>query len=125
MNLSQFCDLRPFVYHLTASSNLPRIMREGRLFSAAALLDADGASQLETRDRRPQKVRIQCGSDSIVLRDQQPLHHGNCTLAEGWTFENLVEYLNSYVFFWSGDAETPPAMDSTILRAINLRTPWF
>jgi hypothetical protein len=105
MDLTKFCDLRPKLYHLTASANLSSIMRDGRLTSAARLLGADAS--LTSKIRRPEHMVLTTDAGTVVLRDQQPLHSGNCLLSDGWRFEDLVFYLNSHVYFWPGDNSRP------------------
>ncbi len=57
--------------------------------------------------RRPEGRRIRVDGRTVHLRDQGPLHRGNAGLQDGWTFEDLVEYLNQHVFFWPGTVEGP------------------
>jgi hypothetical protein len=44
--------------------------------------------------------------ETIVLRDQRPLHAGNAKFPRGYAFEDLLESLNSRVFFWPGTGKT-------------------
>jgi hypothetical protein len=59
------------------------------------------------RVRRRAHERIAVGTAVIVLRDQGPLHGGNLDLASGFSFEDLVEFLNRRVFLWPGTALSP------------------
>jgi hypothetical protein len=105
MNLTSFSNLRPYLYHLTASRNLPSILLDRRLDCATELLGPTAKSQ--ARIRRSESLAVESGGKNVVLRDQRPLHPGNCDLQEGWSFEDFVEHLNSFVYFWPGKASKP------------------
>jgi len=96
----------PYLYHLTASGNLPRIRRERQLDSASKLFRASGQSSL-LRTRRKEHIEIQIGSDRILVRDQAPLHEGNLILEGGLTFQDFLAALNRQVFFWPGSVSGP------------------
>ena len=59
------------------------------------------------RKRRPGPERLTINGETIVLRDQGPLHAGHAKFPKGYTFEDLVENLNRRVFFWPGNSKTP------------------
>ena len=103
---AHFARSRPYLYHLTARENLAGIAAERRLRSAAQSLEAAGRGW-EKRVRRPEGRPIRVDGRTVHLRDQGPLRRGNVGLRDGWTFEDLVEYLNHHVFFWPGTAEGP------------------
>jgi hypothetical protein len=101
-----YADLRPYLYHLTARSNLARI-RAGRQLESAASL-AEQANQSRLLDaRRSTHVPIDVDGEQVMLRDQFPLRARNMRLEEGWTFERFIAHLNQRVFFWPG-RETGP-----------------
>lgn len=81
-------------------------MRNGRIDSAAALILKDGQKEL-LRRRRTRHVTVRANGWEVSLRDQRPLHRGNLALYGGWSFGDLVEALNSRVFFWPGTTEGP------------------
>lgn len=108
ISIEQFGKSRPYLYHLTSSGNLERILRTGRLECAAHLLGTAGDGEW-TRARRKQSVEVAIGREKVWIRDQAPLHRGNVRLEQGWEFEDLVELLNSMVFFWPGDDQEPIA----------------
>lgn len=98
----------PFAYHLTARANLGRIQRTERLESAAAMIQA--ANQLNLLSLRRRELReIIVDGETVILRDQAPLHAGHIDFQNGWTFPQLIESLNSRVFFWPGDGGGPIA----------------
>jgi hypothetical protein len=98
---ASYAALRPFVYHLTARSNLSRIRSTRTLESAASL--AEQANQSALLDaRRAQHVPIVVEGEQVMLRDQAPLHARNMHLENGWTFERFIAHLNQRVFFWPG-----------------------
>jgi hypothetical protein len=100
--------LRPHLYHLTATSNIPRIRQQRHLYSAATLMNLAGQADL-IRVRRRSHANLIVDGVEVVIRDQAPLHRGNVALGSGWIFEDLVATLNSLVFFWPGDATGPIA----------------
>ncbi len=106
MDLDRFWRLRPVLYHLTAAANLPRIHRTGCLEPAADLMRQAGRADL-LRIRRPEMTPIAINGDTVLLRDQAPLHERNCSLHPGFTFEDLIELLNSFVYFWPGTSDGP------------------
>src|SRR5690606_13880605 len=76
------------------------------IFSAAKLLLAAGRGDA-LRQRRRDHCAITIRGESIVLRDQAPLHLGNVAFETGWTFPDLVQYLNEHVYFWPGTDQGP------------------
>lgn len=104
--IEQFVKTRPFVYHLTAKENVSRIQRLRRLDSARRLFEAARRPQ-EVRARRPHKVTVAIRGDSVIIRDQAPLHAGNASLPDEWGFEDFIALLNEHVFFWPGGADGP------------------
>lgn len=106
LNIEEFSVRRPFLYHLTAATNIPLIRRAGQLKSAAQLFEDAGQPEL-ARIRRRAHTTLAIDGQSVVIRDQAPLHPGNVALGSDWSFEDLVEALNSRVFFWPGNADSP------------------
>lgn len=97
-----FARTRPYLYHLTASANLPAIRARGKLCSAMQLCEEAGErSALSGKRKRCVELRLRSG-EHAVLRDQAPLHAGNVSLEGGWTFEDVLLDLNSRVFFCPG-----------------------
>jgi hypothetical protein len=103
-----FSRIRPWVYHLTATTNLVLIEHSRQILSASALIRRAGRSELSRR-RRSGDERLRVDGHDVILRDQAPLHEGNLTLSGGWKFEDLVEALNGRVFFWPGTESGPNA----------------
>lgn len=106
--IAKFIQLRPCLYHLTASANIARIAGAFALECAEALLRAGGAAQRLAK-KRPELVRFQIDSDSVVIRDQAPLHEGNTQLEGGWSYEDVLRAENQRVFFWPGTLAGPNA----------------
>jgi hypothetical protein len=104
--LNTFCALRPYLYHLTAAANLPRLLRLRRLQSTADLAREAGRDDL-LAVRRREHTPLLVGRETVWLRDQAPLHRGNMALEPGWSFERFVAHLNERVFFWPGGATGP------------------
>ena len=104
--IENFSRVRPFLYHLTAKQNLARIQRTGRLDCAATLMRAAGDESLITRKRRTAQV-VTIAGEAVHIRDQSPLHEGNITFENGWSFPQLIGDLNRRVFFWPGTPGSP------------------
>jgi len=104
--IDAYSKTRPFLYHLAFRHNLKRIRNTKRLESAASLLVA-AARQSDLRNQRRTTLPITVGESRVLLRDQAPLHEGNIGFTGEWTFEDLLEDLNSRVFFWPGSQRGP------------------
>lgn len=115
-DLTEFVRIRPFVYHLTSESNLASIRRNRQLHPARELLHRAGEPQ-RARQHRPASVSIEVDGEILHIRDQAPLKRGNLALSSDWMFEDVVELLNSRVFFWPGTARGPvPSGERHFLR---------
>lgn len=105
-SLDRFQVVRPYLYHLTARTNLEQMRKSRRIFSAALLLEQTDNKHWLT-ERREKPVQIVLDGESISIRDQYPLHRGNLSLEVGWEFPAFVHHLNKHVFFWPGSAVQP------------------
>lgn len=108
LSLIELARVRPFLFHLTAQQNVPRIRELRRLDCATTLLKAAGKSE-SGKAKRESHVVVSIDGHNILIRDQRPLHRGNAALADGWSFVDLVECLNGHVFFWPGTERGPIA----------------
>ena len=108
MKLHDFVRTRPYLYHLTSSSNVDGILRAGVLRPAAEFYEMAGREH-EAHAKRAEHARLACRGHDVVLRDQAPLYAGKCRLHTDWQFSDLVRYLNRHVFFWPGTADGPIA----------------
>src|SRR5687767_8113619 len=99
LDLTAFSTLRPYFYHLTATTNLGRLRQTSILESAASLARHAGRDELIGL-RRKVHVPVTIDGQTVLLRDQGPLHEGNMLLEDGWTFERFVRHINEHVFFW-------------------------
>jgi hypothetical protein len=106
VDVGRFAQLRPFLYHATARENLPLIREANALDPAVELMRRAGRSDL-LRWLRPQRVALSIDGRTVVLSDQAPLAAQRIALYRGWTFADLVQYLNEHVFFWPGTADGP------------------
>lgn len=97
---------RPFLYHLTDRANLAHIRETNELCPAAFLMEAAGRFELLQHRRRCHE-QVMVGKTVILLRDQAPLHKGNISFEDGYTFDSFVESLNRRVFFWPGTVRGP------------------
>lgn len=94
-------ELRPYLFHLTAASNLPSIVKTKALRSAGLLL-ADAGLTEQSSQRRLDHLNIRQGHDSVQIRDQKPLIEGAIAFEKGWNIARLVQLINQHVFFWPG-----------------------
>jgi len=97
---------RPYLYHLTDKVNLAHIRETNQLYPAASLMEAAGRHDL-LRQRRRRHEQVTVGKTVILVRDQAPLHKGNVSFEDGYTFDSFVECLNRRVFFWPGTPSGP------------------
>ncbi len=67
------------------------------------------------RLRRSEDLELVIGADKVLLRNQEPLVEANLSLEEGWTFADLVGYLNEHVFFWPGTSAALDALGKSFL----------
>lgn len=104
--LDSFSRTRPFLYHLTFRHNLEHIRSRKQLESATRLLGM-AARDSERRTQRLEKRGVTVDGAQVFLRDQYPLREANIEFTGGWTFEKLLEELNSRVFFWPGSKYEP------------------
>ena len=96
----------PVLWHVTPAVNVERIRRTKVLESAAALMSAAG-DQRWLRQKRPWNVPLDVAGESVLLRNQRPLHDGHIAWEDGWNRARLLEELNKRVFFWPGDDRLP------------------
>jgi len=104
MDLEQFIDKTPYLYHLTSQANSANIIREKRLLSANELisLSGDNAIQKVKREKRPEHFHLTVNGVGISLRDQQPISTvalPKC-LTDNWTIGDFLYHLNDRVFMW-------------------------
>jgi hypothetical protein len=105
---AHLCSTRPFLYHLTATSNLTRL-RQTRVWLSAAALAKLATPSTQLVARRSASLELQIGGGPVHIRDQAPLHAGNIAFEAGWSFADLLLDLNRRVFFWPGTAKGPIA----------------
>jgi hypothetical protein len=106
LNISEFARSRPYMYHLTDRGNAERISKTNGISPASSLMVSAGRHDL-VRRRRRQHERIMVGGNVILIRDQAPLHEGNLDLPNGYSYEDLIDSINSRIFFWPGTAAGP------------------
>lgn len=104
--LAAYRRTRPYAYHLTSEVNFRRIKVQGVLICARDLMVSAGSSEWLRTRRRGSKV-LTVDGETVLLRDQDPLHEGNVALHADWKFGDYLEELNSRVFFWPGGANGP------------------
>ncbi len=105
-SLERFASLRPFLYHLTASQNVS-LIRESMILRCTKDILCDSSHTDLVRTKRIEEVLANFHEQVVHVRDQRPLHPGHISFEDGWTFSDLVEDLNSRVFFWPGKDSGP------------------
>jgi hypothetical protein len=101
LSLEAFARLRPSLFHYTARANLNGIRAERALFSVRALGLGSAAA------RRVQNQELELNGRSVIVRDQLALQRGHVELVGGWTWQTLLDELDSRVFFWPGAGDLP------------------
>ncbi len=104
MDIKKFIEKKPFLYHLTSSINVDRILDHGVLFSANQLLAMSDhkAHILIQKQKRKGHLEIQIDGKKYSLRDQRPISElalGKC-LTDGWEVADYLYHLNDRVFMW-------------------------
>lgn len=104
MDIEQFIQKTPYLYHLTSQANAENIIRERRLYSANELisLSCDDTIQNIKREKRPTHFLLTVNGVAISLRDQQPISTvalPKC-LTHNWTIGDFLYHLNERVFMW-------------------------
>jgi hypothetical protein len=108
MDLEQFIQRRPVLFHTTSRFNLTRLREIGALESTRTLFERAGrAGDPALRERRRCTRTVIVDGHSVTVRDQQPLAAGTIEFEAGWDLARFVEYLNGFVFFWPGTADGP------------------
>jgi hypothetical protein len=104
--LPQLVSCRPFLYHLTASTNLPGIAESLRLQCANSLL-AEAGRIHQSSVRRLHHLPVLRNGRTTHLRDQTPLIEGAIEFEDGWDLARFVHHANQHVFFWPGRNSGP------------------
>lgn len=104
MDIEKFIEYTPYLYHLTSLQNAKRIISEGKLYSANALIDASDDKknkEIKRRKRFSHQALIIKGSE-VFLRDQRPISEvalAKC-LTDNWAVADFLFFLNDRVFTW-------------------------
>lgn len=104
--LEHFTELRPFVYHFTSQRNISLICSMACLKCAGETIREAGFLEI-LKTRRTDNLDVEIGSKVIQLQNQFPLRAANIAFEGRWNFEDVVECLNSHVFFWPGTERGP------------------
>jgi hypothetical protein len=102
----EVCRLRPFVFHVTARENTAFLRLTHQIYPTLSSLAIAGRLDLAGL-RRTQYVTLRFQDGEVVLKDQKPLIAANTELADGWSFEDFVRYLNGLTYFWPGNDQAP------------------
>ena len=104
MNVSEFTERYPRVFHMAADGSWPSIQEYG-LLSTLALVDLYEpttalADAILTAVRRRSYVLSREGLPDATVRDQLPLKFLRACLLPGTTEQEFLDELNGRVFFW-------------------------
>jgi len=104
LKTEDFSRIRPYLFHLTAKANIPKIRNERILYCSAILMSHSPAL---LKHKRAASLQTEHNGVQVQVRDQAPLHLGNIRFEGGWTFADLLQSLNGRVFFWPGKSAGP------------------
>lgn len=104
MTEEDFAKAKPFLFHVTPEENLARIEAEQTLWSAKELIIRARGNYEASQPRRCSEMLLM-PNGQVQLRDQLPLLRKGQLVLDGITMEELVEMLDSHVFFWASNTE--------------------
>lgn len=104
--LTDFCRIRPYLYHLTSKRNLQGILDSGAIKCASHLFTLANKEELISV-KRTRIIPIEVNGRVVDIRDQKPLYEGKASINDGWNFSDLIRALNERVFFWPGWGDKP------------------
>ncbi|HEX3387037.1 MAG TPA: hypothetical protein VHS53_17675 [Mucilaginibacter sp.] len=104
MDLEQFIEKTPYLYHLTSQTNAVNIIAQRQLFSANELISLSGDNTIQNvkREKRTQHFPLTVNGVALSLRDQQPISLvalPKC-LTDNWSVSDFLYHLNDRVFMW-------------------------
>lgn len=102
MTEEDFAKAKPSLFHVTPEENLARIVAERTLWSAKELI-IRARGTYEASPPRQSAESLQVPDGQVQLRDQLPLLKKGQLVLDGITIEELVELLDSHVYFWPSD----------------------
>ncbi len=120
--VEQFIKTRPYLYHVSVKVNLT-LIREHKFLWCAEELTRRGNRPSLSSAKRPDDVYVDVDGTKVCIRDQAPLHQGNIEFESGWTFGNVLQDLNSRVYFWSGTTKGPTEYGRRYLARYRLKQP--
>lgn len=104
MEIEDFIQRRPFLYHLTDRRNLRSIIEEEELLSTQRIVELSGIAYANEflRTKRDDHFEILVGDIVYHIRDQQPINMNVLarSLTTGCSTDDFIYLLNGRVFFW-------------------------
>jgi len=106
MKIAEFCQARPFLYHMTDKDNLPLILKDWALLSTKRIAYAAFDTRMKANDFLKTK---RDGSESLIangktykIRDQHPISLTvlKRSLSGGLKTGDFLKILNERVFWW-------------------------
>jgi hypothetical protein len=104
MNINDFINKRPYLYHLTDRENIDFIKSKNAIYSTTEIVEnSDVEDKINfLRSRREGHSKIVLNETTISIRDQRPISLvalGKC-LTDDWHSGDFIKHLNDRVFFW-------------------------
>lgn len=105
MDLKNFINKRPYLYHLTHETNYQNILDSGIILSTTKIIEQSGVSNKDEflRSRREEHTLVNINGVEYHIRDQGPIFPNalkKCVKG-GWDSGDFIKHLNDRVFFWS------------------------
>lgn len=104
MEIENFTQRNPYLYHLTDADNFATILETSRILSTKNIVEA---SNIPNQDiflgsKRKSHTSIEVDDKIYKIRDQQPISEVVLarSLTNDWTNADFIKHLNRRVFMW-------------------------
>jgi hypothetical protein len=106
LDLAEFTEKNRFLFHTTPSSNLASI-RNTMCLCCVKTLSVQASGKYERGEPRAEMTALKMpDGTTVIIRDQEPLRRkGQLALEPGFSIEDLVEMLDSHIFFWTDEKQ--------------------
>jgi hypothetical protein len=101
-----FVNSRRCAFHICGAVNFKAIRKSRTLLSAERILSGSGYDHL-LQGKRDRTVEVRTDGGTVQVRDHKPLIQANIELVDGYSFDDLIQELNSRVFLWAGTEAGP------------------
>lgn len=106
MDIKEFANRNPFLYHLTDPSNAKNIINNAMLFSTQYIAENSFSNAKEAtaflHSKRDRHVELKIGQQKFMIRDQQPVSMKvlDRSLTKKMNAGQFLALLNKRVFWW-------------------------